>query len=197
MAAITDDVIFRNATVQDCADLVLLADTASRGLTSYLWSLSANTGEAPSNVGRRIIAHDTRHFIHCSNWTLATIEGQTVGAFNIYTLPDPAVMPADAPEVVRPLNELKALLPGSAYISALALYPEWQGRGLGKVLLKEAANLSKKARSSRLALLVGSFNPKALALYESFGFTEQDRRPFVAFPGSDPSGDLILMTKAL
>lgn len=197
MAAMTNDVLFRAATVKDCADLVLLADTASRGLTAYLWSLSAKMGEAPSTVGRRIMANDTGQFIHFSNWTVATISEQTVGAFNLYTLPDPAVMPSNLPDVARPLNELKALLPGASYISALALYPEWQGRGLGKVLLQEAVSISRKTQSSLLALMVGSFNPKALALYASFGFMEHGRRPFVAFPGSDPSGDLILMVKAL
>ena len=190
-------VMFRLAVAQDCSHLVFLADTASRGLATYLWGATAEPGQSAFEVGRAIIRGDQQHFAHFKNWSVAEMHGDLVGALVGYVLPQPLVGAVAGSEVVRGMNELKALAAGSWYISAAALYPEFQGRGLGRALLDHAEMRARTANCSQMTLLVGSFNHRAVQLYRRCGFAEWARRPFSAFPGSDPAGDWILMGKRL
>ena len=188
---------FRSSTQEDCAHLVLLADMATRRLTSFLWGQMAAPGQSAFEVGRNIIHNDESHFTHFKNWRVAEHQGQFVGAMNGYVIPAPSGPAASIPEVTQPLNELKAMAAGTWYISAAAIYPEHQGKGFGKSLLTEAENIARSAGKDRLTLMVGSFNPRAYGLYQSAGFKDWDRRPFSPFPGSDDPGEWILMVKDL
>ncbi|WP_137137201.1 GNAT family N-acetyltransferase [Rhizobium sp. FKY42] len=187
----------RPASVNDCAHLVLFADMATRRLTSFLWALSAWPGQSAFEVGRNIIRNDSNHFTHFQNWLLADINAEIVGGFNGYIIPVSAKSPQAGPEHLVPLNELKAMVVGSWYISALAIYPEHQRKGLGSVLLAEAERLARIKYATQLSLLVGSFNSTAYALYKKAGFAELDRRQFLPFPGSDEQGEWVLMAKDL
>lgn len=62
---------------------------------------------------------------------------------------------------------------GSAYINGLAIDPDFQGQGLGKAVL--TLILEKLKNISRVWLVVHPENDRAIALYESFGFTVTDR----------------------
>lgn len=190
-------VAFRSATQEDCAHLVLLADMATRRLTSFLWGLASAPGQSPFEVGRHIFRNDESHFTHLKNWRVAEQEGRVVGALNGYVVPEQSVPAASTLEVARPLAELKAMAAGTWYISAAAIYPEQQGKGFGKALLVEAERLARAARKDRLTLLVGSFNERAHRLYRQTGFKDWESRPFVPFPGSDEPGEWILMVKEL
>lgn len=188
-------IAFRPATPNDCPHLVLLADMATRRLTSFLWGQAASAGQSAFEVGRDIIRNDESHFTHFRNWQVAEGCDQVVGAVSGYVIPEASHPPTM--DVVTPLNELKAMAAGTWYMSAAAIYPEYQGRGFGKSLLVEAENLARAAGHARLTLMVGSFNARAYGLYRKAGFTEWDRRPFAPFPGSDESGEWILMGKDL
>lgn len=188
---------FRAARQNDCAHLALLADMATRGLTAHLWALAATAGQSAVEVGRSIIRNDTQHFSHFSNWRVAELNGDVVGAINTCILQQSVVEPQSLPMVVRGLNELKALAAGTCYLSAAAIYPEQQGRGFGSALIDEAVSQSLIAKVEQITLLVGSFNAKAHRLYLQRGFEEWARRPFTAFPGSDSPGEWILMRKVI
>lgn len=189
-------IAFRSATPEDCTHLVLLADMATRRLTSFLWGQMATPGQSAFEVGRNVIRNDESHFTHVKNWRVAEHLGRFVGALNSYVIPEPSG-PATAIEAVKPLNELKAVAAGTFYISSAAIYPEHQGKGFGKDLLTEAERIARAQHRDRLTLMVGSFNPRAYGLYQKAGFREWDRRPFTAFPGSDVPGEWILMVKDL
>lgn len=188
---------FRGARQNDCTHLALLVDMATRCLTSHLWSLAATAGQSTFEVGRSIIRNDTLHFSHFSNWRVAELDGDVVGAINTGLLPPPMALPPTMPEVTRAPNDLKALATGTCYLSAAALYPEHQGRGFGAALIDEAMSQARHAGAGQLTLLVGSFNTQAHRLYLRCGFEEWARRPFTAFPGSDTPGEWVLMRKAL
>lgn len=188
-------IAFRPATPNDCPHLVLLADMATRRLTSFLWGQAASAGQSAFEVGRDIIRNDESHFTHFSNWRVAEGRDQVVGAVSGYVISGPSGAPGM--DVVKPLNELKAMAAGTWYMSAAAIYPEYQGRGFGKSLLAEAENMARAAGHDRLTLMVGSFNARAFGLYRTAGFAVWDRRPFSPFPGSDETGDWILMGKDL
>lgn len=188
---------FRPALQNDCTHLALFADMATRRLTSHLWGLTANAGQSAFEVGRSIIRNDTLHFSNFSNWRVAEVDGDVVGAINTCMLRQPVVESPSTPAVLRGLNELKTLATGTCYLSAAALYPEHQGRGFGSALINEAVAQSRIAEVEHLTLLVGSFNTKAHTLYLRCGFEEWARRPFTAFPGSDTPGEWILMRKVI
>ena len=188
---------FRSARQNDCTHLALLTDMATRRLTSHLWSLAATAGQSAFEVGRFIIRNDTQHFSHFSNWRVAELDGNVVGAINTCILQQPVVESPSIPVVLRGLSELKALAAGTCYLSAAALYPERQGRGFGSALIHEAVSQSLIAEVEHLTLLVGSFNSRAHRLYLRCGFEEWARRPFTAFPGSDTPGEWILMRKVV
>ena len=196
-APVDGSIAFRPATPNDCPHLVLLADMATRRLTSFLWGQAASAGQSVFEVGLGIIRSDESHFTHFSNWRVAEGRGQVVGAVSGYVIPEASQATAAVLNVVAPLNELKAMAAGTWYLSALAIYPEYQGQAFGKSLLAEAENMARAAGQDRLTLMVGSFNARAYGLYRKAGFAEWDRRPFAAFPGSDEAGDWILMGKDL
>ena len=175
---------FRPARQNDGAHLALLADMATRGLTSHLWSLAATAGQSAFEVGTSIIRNDTQHFSHYSNWRVAELDGDVVGAINTCLLQPPMTPPQPMPEVLRGLNELKALATGTCYLSAAALYPERQRRGYGPALIDEAVSQARHTGAGQLTLLVGSFNARAHKLYLRCGFEEWARRPFTAFAGT-------------
>lgn len=195
--SVSQPILFRSSREDDCAHLALLADMATRRLTSFLWAQMASPGQSAFEVGRNIIRNDESHFIHFRNWRIAEYQGQIVGAVNGYIIPAPTGPAAASPEVVRTLNELKTVAAGTWYMSTAAIYAEQQGKGFGKLLLAEAEVCARAMRKDRLTLMVGSFNRRAYNLYLRAGFEEWDRRPFAPFPGSDESGEWILMVKNL
>lgn len=188
---------FREPSKEDCAHFVLLADVATRRLTSFLWEQMAAPGQSAFEIGRNIIINNENDFIHFKNWLVLEHQEQLVGALNGYIIQEPSSLAKQSLDVLKPLNELKTIAAGTWYISAAAVYPEHQGKGLGKRLLAEAENIARAACRDRMTLMVGSFNPRAYDLYTRTGFREWSRRPFVAFPGSDEPGEWILMVKDL
>lgn len=63
------------------------------------------------------------------------------------------------------------------YLDSLAVLPQFRGRGIGQMLIEDAA--IKAAKSGLpLGLLVADDNPNARKLYESCGFKPMSRRWF-------------------
>jgi ribosomal-protein-alanine N-acetyltransferase len=58
----------------------------------------------------------------------------------------------------------------------LTVDPAWQGRGLGRWLLRQLLARSRQAGASSLWLEVRPSNPVAIALYQSEGFVQAGRR---------------------
>lgn len=59
---------------------------------------------------------------------------------------------------------------GIGDITALAVHPEWQGKGYGRALLVWAVRMLEAAGFERIALEVETDNANALKLYQSCGF---------------------------
>jgi ribosomal protein S18 acetylase RimI-like enzyme len=190
---------FRAANQDDSSHLAILADSATRRLVSHMWSGTARVGQSWFEVGRETIRASNDHFSHYANWQVAEFDDRVAGGLNSYVLPKPvdADIPTDTPEVLRPLNELKAVAAGTWYISVASVFPEFRNRGVGDALLAKAETLARAQEISRLTLMVGSFNEGAQRLYRRFGLSEWERRAFTPFEGSDPEGDWILMYKDL
>jgi ribosomal protein S18 acetylase RimI-like enzyme len=188
----------RRAAKSDAAVLARLIDIAGEGLPAHLWSASAEPGETPLDVGRRRAEREEGGFSY-RNCCVAEADGRPAGMLLGYRQPDPYETAdlADVPEVVRPLIELEAMAPGSWYINALAVLPEFQGRGLGARLLKLAEELARESGADTLSIIAAEENAGAYDLYLRNGYRAAGRRATVPYPGASHGGDWVLLTKAV
>lgn len=95
------------------------------------------------------------------------------------------------PDVLAPYS-LEAA--GTWYICALALFPEFQGQGIGTQFLQLAHRQAAERGFSELSLLCFEQNAGALRLYQRNGFKVIDRAPVVSHPLIHHTGDILLMT---
>lgn len=193
------EIAFRPGGPDDSSDFVILIDAASRRICTWLWSLLATQGQSWFEVGRDSIRNHPDEVSHHSNWHVAEQCGQTVGALFGFSVPDPydRVDLTEVPAPLRPTIEMEMTAKGCWLLQAIALFPEYRGRGYGQVLMDRACEAARAAGHSRIVLQVESPNVGAIALYRKCGFDEWERRTFLPFPGSDDSGDWILMFKDL
>ena len=190
---------FRSATEDDCTHLTLIRDMAGRRMPAYLWSQEVAQGQSCFEYGREKIRTDADFDAYFQNWRVAYLESRFVGAFFGFLVDDPypdrdleAV-----PECFRPCVELEKVASGAWMLQAIALLPEYRGKGFARQLLDEAGRVAAKAGTNRIALQAEEVNSAALRAYKRNGFSEVDRRPYVHFPGSQDSGDVILMCKEI
>ena len=69
-----------------------------------------------------------------------------------------------------------------AYVRDIAVFEEWQGRGLGRLLLEPVAQAAKEVGLQCIYLSVSSFNRQARRFYERLGFTTILELPGVIHP---------------
>jgi ribosomal protein S18 acetylase RimI-like enzyme len=188
---------FRPARISDASDLAVLVDSAARGLVAWLWTTLRSAGQSILEVGRDRIRVNTNSPSHFSNWTVAEIDGEVIGALTGYMVPesDQSGGVSDLPEAFAPFLELEALAVGTWFLMAVSVFPEHRGRGFGTALLAEAENRARRSGARQISLLVETANTGALRLYTRYGFRERARRPYLPFPGSTDEGDWLLMVK--
>jgi ribosomal protein S18 acetylase RimI-like enzyme len=188
---------FRPARISDASNLAILIDSAARGLVAWLWTSLRNPGQSILEVGRNRILANIGSPSHFSNWTVAEIDGEVVGALTGFVVPEPDKSRdvSDLPEAFGPMLELEALAVGTWYLMAISVFPEHRGRGFGTALLVEAENMARHSGVRQISLIVETANTEALKLYIRYGFRERARRPYLPFPGSTDEGDWLLMVK--
>lgn len=113
---------------------------------------------------------------------VADCRGQVVGTFTLVLEPRPA--PPLWPVLRRHLSFGAALQatfllgflgsslpdPATAVVEAVAVLPEWRGRGVGRRMMMEALQQARAAGRRRVALYVVEGNEPAVRLYRSLGF---------------------------
>jgi ribosomal-protein-alanine N-acetyltransferase len=81
---------------------------------------------------------------------------------------------------------------GEAHLLNLAVHPEWQHRGYGKLLLEYAVNHVTRLECEVMFLEVRASNTGAAGLYEARGFKVVGRRP-AYYQAGDAREDAIVM----
>ena len=190
---------FRNATEDDCTELALIRDIAGRRMPSYLWSQETVQGQSYFEYGREEIRTDANSNSYFKNWLVAEFQDKVVGAFFGFSIenPYPEIDLDAVPECFRPCIELERVAIGCWLLQAIAILPEYRGKGLARQLLDKAGSVAKDSGTNRIALQVEEVNEVAFKTYQSNGYVEVDRRPYVHFPGSEDTGDVVLMWKEL
>nr|WP_321441942.1 GNAT family N-acetyltransferase [uncultured Hyphomonas sp.] len=84
---------------------------------------------------------------------------------------------------------------GESDILTVATEPELRRRGLAATLIGALINRLGERGVSRITLDVAEDNAPARALYRSFGFTEDGRRPRYYTTGRDVPVDAVLMSR--
>ena len=187
---------YRSATKSDAHALTELITIAGEGLPLYIWQGMAKANESAWNVGRRRAMRDDGGFSY-RNSIVRDELGKAVGCMVGYPLEhnsDP-VCYQDIPAMFVPLQELEDLASNSWYINVLAVYPDYQGKGVGTHFLAIAEQLAKNANKDTLSLIVSDANCSAKRLYERCGFCEISSRPMVKEKWVNPGSNWILMTK--
>lgn len=68
------------------------------------------------------------------------------------------------------------ILFGEAQITNVAVIPEYQDKGIGRLMMKEIIKISLLHKATSMTLEVRPSNSRALHLYESLGFKSVGRR---------------------
>lgn len=127
-------------------------------------------------------------------------DGETVmGGLHAYPMdlaeqdpPDPLIA-EERSYVAEPFRRMHA--DGSYYIDAVAVYPEYRGRGIARRLMEEALAEAAAMGFDEVSLYVFAENRRAVRLYEFLGYREAAREPVVYHPDLKYGGDLLLMKK--
>ena len=191
--------LFRSATEDDCTELALIRDIAGRRMPSYLWSQEVGQGQSYFEYGREKIRTDANNNAYFKNWLVAESQDKFVGAFFGFSIenPYPEIDLDAVPECFRPCIELERVASGCWLLQAIAILPQYRGKGLARQLLDKAGSVAKDSGTNRIALQVEEVNEIAFNTYMRNGYIEVDRRPYVHFPGSEDTGDVVLMWKEL
>jgi ribosomal protein S18 acetylase RimI-like enzyme len=173
-----------------------LMNVAGHGLPAYVWSLSAEDGQEPIDVGAARAAREDGNFSY-RNAVVAEEDGEVVALLLAYRLPEAgeAADLEEVPELLRPLVELELLAPGTFYVNGLATLPGYEGRGLGSRLLNVATDLAVQSGCEELSIEVFEQNEGAVRLYERHGCRTVDRRSAVPHHSYPYDGDVLLMTR--
>jgi ribosomal protein S18 acetylase RimI-like enzyme len=190
---------FRTATEYDCTELALIRDIAGRRMPSYLWSQEVGQGQSYFEYGREKIRTDANYNAYFKNWLVAEFQSKFVGAFFGFSVDDsyPDIDLGAVPECFRPCVELERVASGCWLLQAIAILPQYRGKGLARQLLGKAESVAKDSGTNRIALQVEEVNEVAFKTYQRNGYVEVDRRPYVHFPSSEDTGDVVLMWKEL
>ncbi len=190
------DVVLRPAVREDCLRIAELFRIASEGVADYTWSRlqGDHPGASLVEIGRRRYARENTAFSY-QNCLVAEREAGVIGMMHSFAL-EPAeaeapTAPRTVDPVLQPYAELE--LPGSLYISALAVLPPFRGQGLGTRFLAAARERARHLGCPALSLICFAQNEGARRLYERAGFTATDRREIVPHPLIHATGAALLM----
>jgi ribosomal protein S18 acetylase RimI-like enzyme len=188
----------RPALPEEAGELAVLMNMAGEGIPLYLWERMAEAGEEHMEVGARRVRRDEGGFSY-RHAHVAQIGDAMAGMLLSYRLDDPYEVGNldEYPEVVRPLVELEAMAPGSWYITAVAVSPDFRRRGVGTALMDFAEEQAREEDTGQISLIVADENRGAVELYEKLGYRSRGSRPVVGFPGFDHGGVWSLMIKEL
>lgn len=196
---------FRAATVGDCYKIAELSRIASDGVVDYVWSTLAPQypGLTSIEIGAKRYASDQSNFSY-KNCIVAERDAEVIGMMVTFPIEESeeeskngkeatteSEEPSGEPDVLAPYS---LEVPGTWYICAIALFPQFRGQALGTEFLSIARKQAQNKGFRELSLLCFEQNTEAMRLYERNGFKVSDRAPVVPHELIHYTGDILLMT---
>jgi len=187
---------FRRGQPDDAPVLAELVNYAGEGMPLHLWTGMAAEGQSGWDVGVARARRETGGFSY-RNAIMIEADGAPAGCLIGYAIPEEAdQIPPDFPPLVRPLQELENLAPGTWYVNVLAVRPQHRGQGLGGKLLELAERIGRAAGARGMSVIVADRNEGARRLYEQHGYKEAAKRAMVKNGWSVESDNWLLMTNS-
>lgn len=195
----TMTVEIRNACVADIPHMAYVAIQALGGYAEVMYE-----GAIPGRTVQQIMEHrfsrgGTTSCI--SNSRIAEDNGTVLGGIHAFPAdlaaddPRDLLIPEDRYSVFAPFEHLHA--DGSYYVFAVAVYPEYRGQGVARMLMEQAEAEARDQGFTDMSLHVFAENVGAVRLHENLGYHEFARQPVIHHPSLRYSGDLLLMTRKL
>ncbi len=189
----------RPAQIADIPHLAYAFMQATGGLAEAVYE-GAIPGRSTSLIVEHLFSRPnaTTAFTNCS---VAENEERVLGSIHAFPMdamgesPADPLVPEDRLYLFEPFEHMHA--GGSYYIMAVAVYPEFQGSGIGKRLIGEVEAAAKAKGFKETSLNVFSENQDAVRLYETLGYKERARQPVVGHDKIRYGGDYLLMTRVL
>ncbi len=192
----SSEVTFRLATRGDCYKIAELFRISSGGVAEYVWSTlgSHYPGLTLLEIGSRRYASEEGAFSY-KNCTVAELGGEVIAMMHAYPMEDQLEQekprePMDP--VLKPYSRLE--VPGSYYISGMAVFPEHRAMRLGTEMLRIAKEKARQSGCQEVSLLVFTQNEGAVRVFEHNGFRVVDRAPVVPHELIRYTGEVLLMT---
>ena len=195
-----DAITIRPAGRSDAADLAIIDNMASHGLSLAFWLKAVERGEAedPLSFARERFADENAVF-GWSNALVADENSRIIGGCTGYEVEngEDAVddFKSTFPAFV-PVFELFARAEGDWFVDSMGVYPAVRGRGIAGQLLDACLARGRERNYARVSLVVESDNEPAVRLYRSRGFDVRDSLPF-AGEQNDSGGQWLLMSAAI
>ena len=101
------------------------------------------------------------------------------------------LIPKERLYIEEPFEELEA--PGSYYIHALGVYPEFMRQGIASVMVQHAKSIAIAEGFDALSLYCVEDNTGAVNLYKKHGFKTIDKRPMPKHPKIKHGGNAVIM----
>lgn len=183
----------RAAKKQDCRTIAELYRIASDGVADYIWSTLAEPGQDILQVGQLRYEREDSVFSYL-NATIIELDATIIGMLVAFPAQIDTTYVEEDP-VLAPYSILEE--PDSHYVCAMAILPEFRGRGAGSELLKIAEEQAAELRLDKMSLIVFEQNTGAKRLYERHGYVERKRGRVVPHALIKYTGDALLMVKHL
>ncbi|MDQ6436173.1 GNAT family N-acetyltransferase [Mesorhizobium sp. LHD-90] len=190
-------VLIRTATRNDALHVAAIVDIAGHGIDLGSWLRDLDADHAVLSVARRAASADSNSAYHFSRAHLIELDGEVAGGLvgSLLTGDENEVLDPGSP--IQPLVTLETRLPGYWSILAIAVYPEFRGKGLAQELLAHATGLAVTCGAKGLSLVVEDTNASAIALYGRMGYAMAETLPWIAYSGRSGPKNWMMMKKGL
>ena len=188
-------ITLRAATQSDAADLAILDNIASHGLSLWYWQSSVTRNRTIDAIewGRQRMANSQSPYGY-SNALVACSNEVIAGAATGYRVEEGKFdVSKSENKVLKPIFELIDQCVGDWLVDTLAVYYDQRRKNVATDLLDNCFERAKLTRAGKVCLIVADNNHGAVQLYRSRGFVETDRRDFVAFDADNKTRYWVLM----
>lgn len=189
--------ILRQATADDISHLVYFRLKAQDGINEALFENLAFSVEELVEKELR----DLESYEAYENFWVTGLGNTVSGGIQIFPWDlleaqsyNP-IIPKERLYIEEPFEELNA--PGTYYIHALGVYPNFMRQGIATRLVQHAKDMANKEGFDALSLYCVEDNTGAVQLYEKHGFKTVDKRPMPKHPKIKYGGSILLMVSSI
>jgi ribosomal protein S18 acetylase RimI-like enzyme len=185
---------YRPASRQDARRIAELYSVASDGISNYIWSKQAKTGDNLLDIGQQRYERRNTAFSYENCLVAEAKVGKVVAVLLAYVMQADNDYVEEDP-VLKPFWLLEE--PGSFYIAGLAVDEDWRRRGIASILMQMAEEKCREKNLLKLSLIVLEGNTIAHDFYKRLGYRETLRKTIVPHPLIHYTGDAMLLVKRL